>query len=495
MPHAETARKTAKALSWVYGGYIIEKLATLGSTLVLARLIAPHDFGIIATATLLIGFLTIVRDLGFTDALIYLDDDNNEAADACFWVNTALGTLLMIALVLLAPLLTRYTAAAPHLTQVLQLMALALPFSSMSVTHAALLQKQLKFGPRSIVDAATAVAKMATAIGLAAIGWGVWSIVAAFVLSAVFRCIGLYIALPWRPRLKFSSRHALDLFRFGKHLVLNGLVGEIQGRLDQLVLLNFFGSLVLGYYFIAAKLPELMFHHFGLVITRVLYPVFARLGGNRESVAAYTLQSTRYLAYILFPLAIGLVSVAEPAVLVMFGYQWLPSVPFLITASLCSLAAMAMWTVGDGVKAIGRPDLLLGLTVLDTITVGVSTIAAAKIYGTPIAACWGMFGALVVTSHFRAILAKFYLGIPLLSMLAAIARPLLGSLIMAGVLHEFKTHLGDVHPAIELGLGVALGAVVYLSFIALTDGRRLWSDLKLIVATRSPTTVLDASAP
>ena len=475
--------RTLISIGWVYLTLVIEKLATFGATAVLARILMPEQFGVIATALLIIGFVSTFRDFGIPEALVYLDDDPQATAETAFWLNLIIGFALTALLVAAAPFISWIVKGPQEFTDILRVMSLFFVFNALGSVHRALLRKRLMFLRRSTVDVVAAFAKAAITITLAYLGYGVWSLVIGFVAGSAVRSIGLWIALPWLPRLNLAREQGAALLRYGKHVLFVGVMGNFSDRIDQVVVLLFFGKLPLAYYYIAARIPEILIVQIGRVLTNVLFPTYALMKSSKEAVAFYVVETTRYMSYALFPIAIGISLTANELIAVAFGTKWAPAAPFLTALSLCTLFDGILWATGDGFKAIGRPDVLTRMATIHSILAPPVIVTGVALFEDPIAAPYSLLATILIVVIFQAIATKQVLGIAYSTLLKVISPAALSSLAMVPsvmIANRWLTDLDLPNPAI-LTLEVIVGALTYLSILSLIDGRKILRDIASLV--------------
>ena len=227
--------KAMSGVAWAYGAFVSEKALTLITTIILARILTPDDFGLIAAALLIIGFIDAFRDFGIRDALIYTSDNVDLAADTTFWLSLAFGVCQLLVTLAIAPFAVHMIDDARIVT-VLQVLSLIFIVNSLSLTHDALLRKRLEFKGCYIADLAATGFKTVTAIGLILSGAGIWSIVIAHLVGAMVRTISRWLILNWRPKARLALDQARFLLRYGTHIFLVGLLSVVADSLDQFLI-------------------------------------------------------------------------------------------------------------------------------------------------------------------------------------------------------------------------------------------------------------------
>lgn len=478
-------RKTLASIAWVYAAFLVEKFSTLVTTAILARLLVPEDFGLIASAMLVIGLLTTFRDLGVPEAVIYFGDRPEETNSTSFWIHAGLGLSLASILFFGAPLIVHALGGDDELASVLRAMSPALFFGALGFTHVALIQKHLYFSRRATVDFITAALKAAVTIALALAGWKLWAIVYGYVFASAFRSIALWIALPFRPHVAFSRRRAAEMLNYGKHIFGEGLLSNLVVYADQIAILGLFGSGALAYYYIAARVPELIIYQIATVLTTVLFPTISNLRKEPGAIQNFIVEATRILAYVIYPISLGLAVTAAPLLETLFGAAWTDSAPYLVVLALRGLAATSLWIVGDGLKAIGRPDKLLQITLIETLIAVPLCFVLAKVFGTPLAACFGVLVAMLLANVQRLVEAKRLLGVAPGRFFAASFPSAAAAILMAGCVMAIEGYLVQHTAGFRLAVEVAAGAVVYCGVLWMFDRDRIKGDIAHLAASRA----------
>lgn len=472
-PALPMAKRTLAGIAWVYAAFVVEKLSTLVTTAVLTRILVPEQFGIIASAMLVIGLLSTFRDLGVPESVIYFKDRPEETNNTSFWLHFAIGTTLSLLLFLTAPFIAGFLNDDKTLAPILQAMSPALLFGAFGFTHVALLQKHLMFARRASVDFLTAIFKAALTIFLAFKGWDVWAIVVGYVFGSIFRTAALWLAIPFRPRLLFSGERAREMLHYGKHIFGEGLVSNIVNYADQIAIVVLFGSETLAYYFVAARIPELVIYQIAIVLTTVLFPTISSFREKPGAIQQFVVEATRFLSYAIYPAALGL-AVTAPALLeTIFGSNWTASAPYVVILALRGLFATALWIVGDGLKAIGRPDKLFQITLIEACIAFPLTFILAIVFNSPLAACMGVPIAMLVANAQRLLEAKRLLAIEPSAFFLASWKSALAAIIMTGCVFAIEASLTSHAAFVRLAIEVVSGAAVYCAALLILERDRI----------------------
>ena len=270
---ANVPQRAIKGIFWAYGTFAGERLINFAISLVLAHLLMPAEFGLIAFAILVITVADVFSDLGIRDALVWIDAPIHKAASTGFWLCMGLGLLQAGAILLLAPF-APLIIDDPRIEPILQVMAAVPVITSLGLAHEAMLLRKLAFHRRYVGDLAAVLAKAAVAFTLVVMGYGVWSLIIAQLASVTVRAVSRWLAIAWRPQMRIDIQMARRLLGYGLPLFGAVALDVLVERMDQIAIIALLGQVELGYYYIAARLPEMLITGSNIVLTKVLFPSF-----------------------------------------------------------------------------------------------------------------------------------------------------------------------------------------------------------------------------
>jgi lipopolysaccharide exporter len=476
------ARRTGLGLLWAFGSYAGQRLLGLVTTVALARLLLPADIGIIAFTLLVAGLLDTSRDLGVKDALIYLTPPVDEAADTAFVMHTVLGLAQGVALFLLAPVIAPATSD-PRTADVLRLLALTFPMNGLAATHDALLVRALEFRRCYSVDLVAALARMIVILALVFSGAGIWSMVAGQLVGSGLRLAGRWLLLSWRPRLRFVLAEARRLLRYSVHILAVRLLDMLIERTDQLLIAFLLGEVQLAFYYVAARIPDLVVTSFNRVLTQVLFPAYASIKDDRRRLLEAYGETTRYTAFAVFPAGLGLAAIAPEAVPLLFGGQWRASVPLVQVLALVAIAASLPWSAGDLFKALGRPDLSTKLALLESAY----SFPLILIFGfASRQALWiaaAVLLSLCITAIVRLWVVRRLIQLPSRFYLEMFWPPAAAAIAMAVGVEAVRQAASPLPASATLAASVLAGIAIYglvLFLLVPGDLRRLWDSRRLL---------------
>lgn len=454
-------QRATKGIFWAYATFFGGRILTLITTAILAQLLTPHDFGLIGFSLVIMAFIEISRGLGINDALIYTSEEIEETASTVFWLNVVIGFLQTIALFLLAPLTLRFFDD-PRLVDVVRLMSFTFIFYGLGQTHDALLQKDLEFKRRFVPDLLSNVIKGVVSIILAMMGYGVWSLVWGHLVGAAARTIAKWYVLRWMPLFVFSFQRARELWNYGVYILLLEIMGVALDQADQAIIGSLLGAVELGYYTIAARIPEMVIANFSVVLTRVIFPTFAKMKDDLHYLTQGFLRTTQYTAFVTVPAGFGMAAVARELVLVFFGEQWIPSIILLQVLSLLGMAITMPWSVGDVFKALGRPDIPTKILVIETLFTFPIIIVMVYHHPAAVTASLANLIAMCLAVVLRFGVISYFLKLNPLVFFRIFGSPFIAASLMVLVIALWRHEMaGSLSLVVLLVSSILLGGVVY----------------------------------
>jgi O-antigen/teichoic acid export membrane protein len=334
--------------------------------LVLARLLLPEDFGIVAAATVVISFSQVFSDAGLAKALIQRQGHTDEAANAVFWINLALGVLIAGALFLLAPYVARFFSdqRIQAVTRVLSLQVVIAAFFSV---HVALLQKALDFKRLFWIRLLTTLIPGIASIPLALSGYGYWALIAGTLAGYVAQGLLLWRLSSWRPKLSFNSGIAIELLAFGQWAMVSGIIGWFYVWMDALIVGHFLGAHDMGLYRVGNTFVSMIFGLVFAPMLPVLYSLFSRAQHDGEYIRTSLMSFARIAMLVAMPLVAVLVILHAPIERFLFGRTWEGLGVILAILAASQGLSWAVGANGEAYRAVGKPHLetwAMGLSVV-----------------------------------------------------------------------------------------------------------------------------------
>ena len=361
---ATLGRTAARAVMWNYVSFASGRLLVLATMVVLARLLTPEEFGIVAFAAVAVNWLAVLKDLGLGGAVIQRRDDTEEAAQTVYVLNLAMSVLLTLGTALAAPAVASFFRE-PLVVPILRVLSFTFVIQALGSIHVVLLRRNLDFRRKLVPDVGQAIIKGIASVAFALAGFGVWALVWGQLIGALASSILAWVVLPWKPRFRLHRRLVRPLMRFGMPLMLTDIQAAVWSNLDYVIVGRMLGGTALGVYTLAYRLPELLILSVWRVLGAAIFPFFSSIQQFPDLLRKGFLATIRYSQIVVVPLCVGLFITAGPAVEVLFGEQWRGAVPVLRLLAVFALVGSVGVNIGDVYKAIGRPDILAKLAFLE----------------------------------------------------------------------------------------------------------------------------------
>jgi len=320
--------KALGALSWSMVQELSQRGLQFAIGILLARLLDPKEFGMVAMLTIFIAVSQALLDSGFGSALIQRKQTSPADESSVFFFNLAIGLILACLLYLCAPFVADFYAQ-PQLVDLLRVLAIVLVINSFALVQNSLLVRGLDFKSQAMVSVTSMIVSGSVALLLAWQGFGVWSLVAQQVTNSLVRAIMLWRVNPWRPKWLFDFQALRSLFRFGSGMMGSAILNTLFDNLYALVIGRLFSAVTLGHYTRAYTLQNIVSQAPAMVANRVTFPLFAKLQQDPERLKRALEKAMTGLAFLQFPVLLGMAAVAQPLVVVLLTEKWLPCVPYL----------------------------------------------------------------------------------------------------------------------------------------------------------------------
>lgn len=386
-------QKTAKGVLWS----TVERFSVQGVQflimIVMARLLTPHDYGIIGMLAIFLAVSQSLIDSGFSQALIRKQDRTEIDNNTVFYFNIVVSSLLYIILYFSAPFVADFYDT-PQLCPVMRVVCLGIIFNSLAVVQRALLTIRIDFKTQAKAALTAAVTSGVAGIAMAYHGFGVWSLVAQQLLNLGINTGLLWLLSKWRPRLVYSWQSFHELFAFGSKLLASGLLDTIYKNIYPIVIGKLFSASSLGHYTRAHQFSEFPSSNLTGIIQRVTYPVLCEIQDDDERLSNIYRKFLKLSAFVIFPLMVGLSSVAQPFVNIILGLQW-DFCGQLLQIICFSMMWYPIHAINLNLLQVkGRSDLFLRLEIIKKI-LGVSVLFITAPFGLVVMCYGSVFNSLV----------------------------------------------------------------------------------------------------
>jgi O-antigen/teichoic acid export membrane protein len=448
--------KAVSGLMWRFLERFGAQGVTFAVSVILARLLDPGVYGTIAIVTVFTAVLNVFTDSGLGNALVQKKDADDLDFSTVFIFNMGMCLVLYGLLFVSSPLIASFYRM-PDLAPVLRFMSLTVVLSGVKNIQQAYVARHLMFRRFFFATLGGTLGAAALGIWMALRGYGVWALAAQSVFNCAVDTLILWITVGWRPNPAFSADRFRGLFSYGWKILVSTLINTVNNDLRQLVIGKLYTPDSLAFYNRGYMIPNTFVGNINTAIDSVLLPVLSGAQDDRESVLAMTRRSIRIGAYVMWPVMMGIAAVSEPLVRLLLTEKWLPCVPFVIIFFIRYGLMPLTTAVFNAVKALGRSDIFLRLTVIQRIF-GFAVLFATMWSGPLIIALGGLvIGAAEL--FINAVQGRRLLGYGYRDQAADILPPILLSLGMAGIVWTMR-FLGLSDP-VTLVLQVLTGVLIY----------------------------------
>jgi len=383
--------KTFSAVRWTTAATGVRALLQIAQVAVLARLLAPADYGLMAMVSVVLGFASIFADMGMNSAYVQRQNVSEQERSSLFWLNLGMSGALTLVVLVLSPLLARWFGDV-RLTPLLMLAASTFVISALGQQVRMSAEKAMNFRPVVLLEVAAALLGFAVALAGALAGWGVYALLAGGIVGALSSTVlaWLFLADGWRPLWRFRLADVRGYMGFGGALVANNLVNEVNRGIDLLLGGRMLGAAALGLY----SMPrQIVFQIQGMVnpiITRVGFPLIALVQADIPRVRAIYLKTLNMTAATNAPLYVGIAFFAPEVVRIVLGEKWLEAADLLRLLAIWGFIRSTGNPVGSLLLGMGRADLSLKWN-LSLLLVVPPMLWVGSQYGT-VGLAWGLLG-------------------------------------------------------------------------------------------------------
>jgi PST family polysaccharide transporter len=376
----QIGKQAADGIFWTALKNWGSKAASFVTFMVLARLLSPEAFGIIALGTVFVAFARVLVDKGFTDAIIQREKLDDLHIQSAFWVNLGIGLLLILITWATAPWIAQLFDE-PDLGPVVRWLSLIFGIRALNGVQEALFRRNVEFKVLAIAGFTGVCVGAGFGITMAYEGYGVWSLVAQQITNQTTYVSILWVASSWRPSLAFSFSHAEDLFSFGVGVIGSSILGFVNRRMDDLLIGAFLGSTALGYYNISYRILLALTQLISRVGSKVMFPVFSHLQSEDEELRETYYTAVNYMSIISVPIFIGLAVLAPYVIPVAFGAKWSASIPVMQILSFAGLLQSLIYFNTPVILAKGHSFINMFLSAIRAVVNFTAFMIAVQLGG------------------------------------------------------------------------------------------------------------------
>jgi len=481
-------QKATRAIGWSAVDQIVRQGLFFVISVTMARLVTPEAYGIVALLGLFTGIAGVFVDGGLSSALIQKNDTTLTDESTVFWFNLAVGSIMGVALFLAAPLISRFYGIAV-LLPITRIYAAQFFLGACNSVQNTLFSKHLDFKTPLKISFVSTVLSAAIGIFLAWKGYGVWALVAQSMTAALLQATLLWALSPWRPAFTFSAESYRTLFRFGGYLFISYLIDTFYQKCYTLIIGKCYGVYDLGIYNRANSTNQLPTGVLAGILERVTFPIFSQASYDSAFLRRGCRMSVRGTMFLNIPMMLGVVVVAEPLILTLFGPAWAPAIPLLRILALSGILFPLHVINLSVLKAMGYSSKFLKIELVKKI-IGIALIMLGAYFGIQ-----GMAWAVVLSSLFSFVFNAYYTG-KLLGygsfQQSRDCLPALSCGIIMAVMVSACDHAMSGPPALRLVILSSGGAITFMLIASLLRIPELAEAISLIkkhVHIRRPNTL------
>lgn len=443
---------------WKFSERTMSQLVSFVVSIVLARILSPNDYGIVALVNVFIIIADVFVTSGFSSSLIQKKETTDTDFSTIFWCSLIFSIVIYGVIFTISPWIAEFYHN-DQLTLVLRVFALKLPISAFNSIQQAYVSRSLAFRKIFVSTSVATIFSGIVGIGFALSGWGVWALVIQYIVNSITETAVLFLQIPWKPHLQFSIKAAKSLLDFGWKVLATELLGQFFNQLRSLVIGRFYTAADLAFYNRGQQFPNILSNNIDTTISSVLFPVMSKYSDDMTKLKSMVRRSIRTSTYLLMPLMLGMAVTAKPLILLVLTSKWLAAVPFM----QCLCVSGAFGSVSNAnmqvIKASGRSDVLLKLELVKKPIYLIFLFASIKI--SVFAVAFSMAAYSITATLINMFPNKKVIGYSYREQFRDLAPALALSIAMVFIVWGIEWL--RLNPLVTLLLQVVVGAVVYVT--------------------------------
>ncbi len=461
------SKKVVRGGMWVFALRFTNRGLGFIRTIILARLLAPEDFGLLGIAMLAIATLETFSQTGFQAALIQKKENVESYLDTAWTVSAIRGVLLFLILFFSAPLVAKFFNS-PQATLVIKVIAVSTLLSGFRNIGIIFFQKDLEFNKQFFYELSATLVDLTIAITLAFMLRNVWALVWGGVAANFVRLFMSYVLHPYRPHVRFDKGEFKELFGFGKWVLGSSILIFLITQGDDVFVGKMLGVTALGFYQMAYLISNLPATEITHVISQVTFPAYSKVQNDIQGLGKAYLDVLKLIAFVSIPMAGGIFILAPEFTKIFLGDKWMPMVPAMQVLALWGLIRSIGATQGPIFQAVGKPEILTKMVSI--------ALALLVILIYPFSIRWGILGTslAVVFATLVSTLAASYLITRIvkwriLNLFRTIAFPSIAAVLVVSSIFSMKRYWLNEVGALEFLLFIIFGILIYLGVTYLLD--------------------------
>ena len=459
-------------------------LMHIGSTMILARLLTPQDYGIISMVAAITGFARIFSDLGLSTATIQCDEINHEQVSTLFWINVGLGTLIAVIVAAISPAVAWFYKT-PQLVWVTMALSLNFLITGLAVQHQALLTRQMQFYTIAKVRIFSTLIGIAVAISMAIHGYRYWALVFNTITASASSVVCFWLISKWRPGLPHRNSRVRPMLRFGSDISGFNIINYFARNLDNILIGRYCGSGALGFYSKAYQLLMMPITNLRSPMDKVAMPSLSRLQNEPVRYRNYYMKYLSILSFVSMPLVVFMFVCSDSIINIVLGPQWMEASEIFKILAFVALIQPVGSSRGLVLLSTGNSRRYLILGAATAFLISISFFMGIPWGAKGVAMAYAIAVYLVLFPFLFLSFQNTPVGVH--HFLNAIKKPFVASLVMGVICYILVSNMKDMNNIVSLiscfvaSLFTYLGSIVILSG-GLKDLREYHEYLKLILS-------------
>ena len=343
---------------WSLGERVIAQLVSFSISIVLARMLSPDDYGVVAILLIFISLADVFVSNGFGTALIQDKNADKDDFSTLFFCSLTVSIVIYCLLFLLAPFIADFYNDA-SIIPLMRVLAIRIPISAYNTIQRAYISRNMMFQKFFFVTLIGTTISAVIGIYMAFCGAGAWALVAQYLTNAVVDSITLSGMVEWKPTIVFKVDRARKLLSYGWKILAAEFVGTLFDQIQSLLIGKTFTAADLAYYNKGNQIPNMISSNINNSVMTVLFPAISNKGNDYKDIKNMSQRAVRMMMFIVFPLMFGLALVARPLILILLTDKWAESIQYMRVLSFSVAFSLVGNTGLQTIKAVGRSDLLL----------------------------------------------------------------------------------------------------------------------------------------
>lgn len=381
-------------MGWQYLQKFSSQIVSFLVSLVLARLLSPEDYGIVALVQVVVVFFDAFTSRGFNQALIQKKDVDSLDYSTVFWFNLGINTLFYIGLFVAAPYIAAFYNM-PSISLMLRVLAVRLLINSANSIQQAFIQKNMQYKKLLLPTIIGTVTSAVTGISMAYAGAGAWALVAQSIVASTVNLLVMFFTVSWYPRFAFSFVRLKGMSRYGTNMLLISLAESVYNELRALVIGKLYTPSDLAFHDKGKNLPSLVMANLQNSVSTVFFSALVH-ENSREDILKKCRENLSSMFFLLAPVLVGLASVSAPLLTVLYTEKWVSAAPYMVLYCLTFLTWIPQTPALQAINAAGRADVTLKLTLAQCV-LGLALLFGMMSFG-PVAVAASVFAGNVIST-------------------------------------------------------------------------------------------------